>query len=560
MYSTLKLTNTLDRMKSSFFFFLLLYSLNFFSQEKVTFSKQDSLRGSINTDRIWWDLQRYDLKISVDIQEKKIWGTNTMYYKVLDSRSVLQVDLQEPMRLTKASQDHKNLSILKKGNAYLITLQKNQKINSFEELTLTFEGVPKATNSAPWEAGFTWKKDSNEIDFVATTCQGQGASIWWPCKDHLYDEPDQGMDLHYTVPSHLVAVGNGRLISTEKNTLQNTKTYHWKVLNPINNYGVQLSIGDYLNYQLNYKGEVGLLECNYYVLRENFLKAKKHFNEVARTLEAFEYWFGPYPFYEDSYKIVEVPYLGMEHQSAIGYGNGFENGYRGNDLSGTGWGLKFDFIIVHESGHEWFGNNVTNKDIADMWIHESFANYSECMFLEYHFGKKAAQEYIIGLRQNIKNDKPIIGTYDVNNRGSDDMYYKGANMLHTIRSIIGNDATWRHLLRGLNKSFYHKTVSTKDIEEYIADFTNIDFSPVFDQYLRSKDIPVFEYKIKKNLLKYRWSHCIKEFKMPLNIRLNNKQVKLTTTTSWKKLVLKKPIKDFSINNNFYVTVKNLSDY
>tara|TARA_B100000809_G_scaffold263627_1_gene317321 strand:- start:7100 stop:8743 length:1644 start_codon:yes stop_codon:yes gene_type:complete len=545
-------------MKNIFSFFLLLYSVQLFSQENLSFSKQDSLRGTINKDRIWWDLQRYDLKMSVDIQQKKIWGTNTIYYKVKNNSNRIQIDLQEPMTITKASQDNQNLSILKTGNVYLITLLKNQEINSMEELILDFEGIPKATDAAPWEAGFTWEKDSNGVDLIATTCQGQGASVWWPCKDHLYDEPDRGMDMHYTVPSHLVAVGNGRLISTEKDTLQNTKTFHWKVLSPINNYGVQLSIGDYVSYQKQYKGEAGVLDCDYYVLKENFSKSKTHFKEVAKTLEAFEYWFGPYPFYKDGYKIIDVPYLGMEHQSAIGYGNGYENGYLGSDLSGTGWGLKFDFIIVHESGHEWFGNNLTNIDIADMWIHESFTNYSECLFLEYHFSKEAAQQYIIGLRKNIKNDKPIIGNYHVNNRGSCDMYYKGANMLHTIRTIIGNDDKWRLLLRGLNSSYYHQTVNTLDIEEYISNFTEIDFSSVFDQYLRTINIPVLEYRIKNKCFEYRWSNCIDSFNMPITIRLNDTSVNLYPTNSWNKLISKRPINGFTIDNNYYISSKNLS--
>ena len=250
----------------------------------------------------------------------------------------------------------------------------------------------------------------------------------------------------------------------------------------------------------------------------------------------------------------------MEHQSAIGYGNNYKNGYRGTDLSDTGWGLKFDFIIVHESGHEWFGNNISNKDIADMWIHESFTNYSEVLFLDYYFGKEAGQQYCIGLRKNIKNDIPIIGSYGVNNKGSDDMYFKGANMLHTIRTCIGNDATWRLLLRGLNRSFYHQTVNSKDIEDYINDFTKMDFSAVFDQYLRTTNIPVLEYKIKRKCLKYRWTNCIEEFDMPVIVQINNKRIELSPTKTWNEVVVKKSIKKFSIDTNYYIESKNLSKY
>ena len=544
-------------MKKLFFFFLSIYSYQLYAQKPIQFTQQDTLRGTINADRIWWDLQHYELKLSIDIDQRRISGTNKVTYKVISSSNQLQIDLQNPMKITEVVQDEKRLAYHKNGNVYIIDLQKEQIKDSINKLTIHFSGNPKSTKGAPWKAGFTWEKDSNGIDFIGTSCQGQGASIWWPCKDHLYDEPDKGMDYYYTVPFHLFAVGNGRLIKETVNKNQNTKTFHWKVLNPINNYGVQLSIGDYVTYHDSFEGEAGTLDCDYYILKESYPKAKKQLKEVERTLRAFEYWFGPYPFYEDSYKIVEVPYLGMEHQSAVGYGNNYENGYRGTDLSGSGWGLKFDFIIVHESGHEWFGNNITNKDIADMWIHESFTNYSETLFLNYHFGKVAGSEYVIGLRENIQNDKPIIGNYDVNNEGSGDMYYKGANMLHTIRSIIRNDNTWRSLLRGLNSSFYHQTVTTQEIENYINDAAQIDFSKVFDQYLRTVDVPNFQYKIKNKRLEYRWTNCIEDFDMPLLLKINNKLTKIQPTTSWNKLVLKQSIKELIVDENFYVTSENL---
>lgn len=546
-------------MKKAFLLLFLLSSALLFSQKQETFSKQDSLRGSITKERIWWDLQRYDLKISVDVKHKKIKGSNTVYYKVVSPYNVMQIDLQAPMKITKASQDNKNISFEQLGSAYFLNLTKDQKVNTLDSIFIEFEGFPKETEAAPWEAGFTWKKDANGLDFVATTCQGEGASSWWPCKDHLYDEPNRGMDFHYTVPKNLVAVGNGRLIATTQDTLTNNTTFHWRVVNPINNYCVQLAIGDYVSYQTNHAGRAGILDCNYYVLKQNFSKAKTHFKEVDRTIEAFEYWFGPYPFYEDSYKIIEVPYLGMEHQSAIGYGNNYKNGYLGSDLSRTGWGLKFDFIIVHETGHEWFGNNITNKDIADMWIHESFTNYSESLFLEYFFSKNAAEEYLIGLRKNIRNDIPIIGSYNVNNEGSGDMYYKGANMLHTIRTIVGDDILWRKLLNSLNSTFYHQTITTKEIEDYISNYTGIDFTSVFNQYLRTVKIPVFEYKIKNKRLEYRWTNCNSNFDMPIITKINDLKATLYPTTDWKKTTSNSAIKRFNINRNIYINSKNVGE-
>ena len=273
-------------------------------------------------------------------------------------------------------------------------------------------------------------------------------------------------------------------------------------------------------------------------------------------MQAFEFWFGPYPFYEDSFKIVEVPYLGMEHQSSITYGNEFKNGYLGRDLSGTGWGLKFDYIIIHEGGHEWFANNITYKDIADMWIHEGFTCYSENLYVDYFFGKDASAEYVIGTRKGISNTKPIIGPYDVNREGSSDMYSKGANLLHTIRQIADDDEKWRKTLRGLNKTFYHKTVTTAEIENFISESLNIDLSSVFDQYLRDIRIPVLEYEIKDGFLKYRWNNVVENFKMPVKIIIDETPLVINPTKNYKKISFTS--NELIVDKNFYIFSKNLS--
>ena len=522
------------------------------AQKTPIFYQQDTLRGSITSERIWWDLQHYNLELEVFPNTKFIKGKNTIRYKVLSDNNRMQIDLQAPMKLTTASQYNTELNIEKLGNAHYLTLKKNQIIGTIDSVTICFEGTPRVAKNAPWDAGFSWKKDSQGNDFIATSCQGQGASVWWPNKDHMYDEPDFGIIETFTVPENLTAVGNGRLIKKSHNKIEKKKSFTWKVVNPINNYGVNINIGNYVNFEETYLGKKGELYCSYYVLEQDLSLAKEQFKEAKRTLEALEYWFGPYPFYEDSYKLVQVPYLGMEHQSSVTYGNGFKNGYLGNDLSRTGWGLKFDFIIVHESGHEWFANNITNKDIADMWIHESFTNYSESLFLDYHFGTKAANEYVIGLRGGIQNDKPIIGHYDVNHEGSSDMYYKGANMLHNIRQIIDNDKKWRSILNGLNNEFYHETVTTKQIEDYLIKVSKKDLQKIFDQYLRTTQIPKFEYKITNNCLEYKWSNCVANFNMPLKIYLNNKNKWLKPSTSWKKLKLKKEVTEVKIDPNFYI--------
>jgi aminopeptidase N len=274
-------------------------------------------------------------------------------------------------------------------------------------------------------------------------------------------------------------------------------------------------------------------------------------------MKAFEHWFGPYPFYEDGYKLVEVPYLGMEHQSSVTYGNKYANGYLGRDLSGTGWGLKWDFIIIHESGHEWFANNITYRDMADMWIHESFTNYSENLFTEYFYGKDAGAEYVIGTRKIIGNREPIIGKYDVNNQGSGDMYPKGGNMLHTIRQIVNDDAQWRSILRGLNQTFYHKTVTTKEIENYVSEHAKYDLSKVFDQYLRDIRIPVLEYKLSKKHIEYRWTNCVAGFDMPVKVVLDSKkELTIYPKTEWQKLKEKRG-EALRVDKNFYVTSKEI---
>jgi aminopeptidase N len=545
-------------MKRCISLLLIFTTLSSGLAQQTNFSKQDTLRGSITPERVWWDLLHYNLDFKVSPSSKSIEGSNLIRYEVLSQNQLMQIDLQPPMEITSVLENNKELNYNREGNVYYIQLKKNQQIGAINEITIHFKGAPKISNNPPWDDGFTWGKDNNGTDFIATSCQGGGSSIWWPSKDHMYDEPDQGIELSITAPKHLISVSNGRHIQTKENS-NKTNTSTWKVINPINNYGVNINIGDYVHFTEEYKGKKGVLDCDYYVVSYNLEKAKKQFKEVSRTLEAFEHWFGPYPFYEDSYKLVEVPYLGMEHQSSVTYGNGYKNGYKGIDLSGTGWGLKFDFIIVHESGHEWFANNITNIDIADMWIHESFTAYSENLFLDYHFGTEASNAYVTGTRKNIQNDKPIIGNYNVNNSGSSDMYYKGANMLHTLRQIIDNDKKWRSILVGLNKDFYHQTVTTLQIENYIDKYFEIDLKPFFNQYLRTIKIPTLDYKLENNNLLYKWSNVVDGFSIPIKVFINSTSQWIRPTSRWKKLLSDKNINSFSVDNNFYIETENKLD-
>lgn len=528
-------------------FFITVISVNAQNQ----YTHQDSLRGSITKERIWWDLLKYDLTVKVNPDEQFISGSNTIQYKVLEKASVMQIDLQAPMKIDKVTQGEEELEVVHDGNAHFIQLKQIQNVGSTGELTIAFSGNPQVAKNAPWDGGFSWKKDSNGNHFVATSCQGLGASVWWPCKDHMYDEPENGMMIHIEVPNNLVGVANGRLVK-EKKAKDKRKVFSWEVINPINNYGVNVNIGDYVNFSEVYQGEKGALDMDYWVLRENLEKAKVQFKDAIRTMEAFEHWFGPYPFYEDSYKLVEVPYLGMEHQSSVTYGNDYINGYRGYDLSHTGWGLKWDFIIVHESGHEWFANNITYKDIADMWIHEGFTKYSESLFVEYFYGKEAGNAYTKGHRIDINNDRPIVGDYDVNKKGSSDMYNKGSNMLHTLRQLVDDDEKWRAMLRGINKEFYHQTVTTEQIETYIAESLGLNLDSFFDQYLRQKEIPVFEYWNNDGELYYRWANCIRAFDMPLKIKIDGKETLISPTKRLQKMKLSKKEATIEIDPEFYI--------
>ncbi len=512
------------------------------------YSKQDTLRGSITPEREWWDLKYYHLNIQVDPSDKVIYGVNTIRYKVLNQNNVMQIDLQEPMNIASVRQNDIDLEFIRDGSLYLINLIEHQKVGEIKEVNITYGGVPTEAKMPPWVGGITWKKDSNGKHFIASSCQGEGASIWWPCKDHPYDEPDS-MLISVTNPSDLVNVSNGRLRSIEENS-DGTVTSHWFISNPINNYGVNINIGDYVHFSEIFNGENGQLDCDYYVLRDNLDKAKEHFKEVPKMLEAFEFWFGPYPFYEDGYKLVETPYAGMEHQSSVTYGNGYKNGFGGKDVSNTGWGMKFDFIIVHESGHEWFANSITNKDVADMWIHEGFTAYSENLFLDYHFGTQACNEYVIGTRKNIRNKKPIIGAYNLNSSGSGDMYSKGANMLHTLRQIVNDDKKWREVLRGINSKYYHQVVTSAQIENFISSELNLDLEGFFDQYLRDVRIPELVFKYSEDKVFYKWNNIVEKFRIPIKAYLNNNEIWITPTSEWESQKCEES--GFSVDENFYI--------
>jgi len=536
-------------------------------RQRPPLTRADTLRGSYGAGRDWWDVLKYDLHVKFNMEDSTISGYNYISLKVLKTPDYIQIDLQDPLLMDsivlltkkKGGQSARTgLMAAKYGNAYWIDIAKvSLAVNSYHTLLVYYHGKPRIARRPPWDGGLIWKKDKNNNPWVTVACQGLGASVWYPCKDHQADEPDSA-EMHITIPDSLACVGNGRFRGKISNG-KGTATYDWAVVNPINNYCLIPYIGKYVHFGEKFKGEKGDLDMDYWVLDYNQEKAREQFRDAPRMMKAFEHWFGPYPFYEDGYKLVESPHLGMEHQSATAYGNGFRNGYMGRDLSGSGWGLKWDFIIIHESGHEWFANNITTKDIADMWVHEGFTNYSETLFTDYWYGTVAGNAYVQGTRMNISNDIPIIGTYNVNRSGSGDMYYKGGNMLHAIRQVINNDEQFRRVLRGLNKTFYHQTVTTQQVEDYISKQSGIDFSKVFDQYLRTTQVPILEYKQEDYKLSYRYDSCVKGFNMPLKIHFKTDQW-IKPTSEWQTLNLyPEGDKQFTVDPNFYIKTKQVGN-
>jgi len=524
-------------------------------------SRADSLRGTLTPLRTCYDINFYHLDVKIDIDQRSVSGSNEFVFTAMQDFKKLQFDLFDNLKVEKVLYKGTELKFSREYNAVFVNFPKTIKKGAKDRFTVFYSGNPRVAKNAPWDGGFIFKKDASGNPFVSVACQGLGASVWWPNKDHQSDEVDS-MLISISVPKSLQEISNGRLRKIVDQP-DGYKQYNWFVSNPINNYDVTFYIGKYAHWEDTFDGEKGKLSIDYWALQIDSAKARPHWDaDVKPMLKCFEYWFGPYPWYKDGYKLVQAPHLGMEHQSAVAYGNQFKKGYLGRDLSGTGHGLKWDFITIHESGHEWFGNNITSKDIADMWIHEGFTNYSETLFTECTESKSAGSEYVIGLRQGINNDIPIIGPYGVNKEGSGDMYPKGANLIHIIRQLINDDEKFRQILRGLNKTFYHKTVTTSEIENFIAKQSGLKLDKTFDQYLRHTKIPTFEYKINNGQLSYRWISDVKGFDMPVKVSLTDSSFTLINPTNdWKTIKVAANItsENFKVDPAFYINIKKDND-
>lgn len=528
------------------------------------YTRADSLRGSLSPLRSCYDVTYYDLNLRVIPAEQTIQGYNVIHYRTTAPFRTLQVDLFENMPISRITHRNQELTFEREADAVFITFPQEQPAGQLDSIRIAYAGKPMVAKNPPWDGGFTWAKDKTGKDWIGVSCEGIGASLWWPNKDHLSDEPDS-MKISAEVPTGLMCVANGNLRQATQLSDGYTR-YDWLVSYPINNYNVSLNIADYAHFSDTYTAQDGeKLALDYYVLPYNIDKAKKQFEQVKPMLACYEKLFGKYPFWQDGYALVETPYLGMEHQSAVAYGNNYLPGYAGEDLSGTGVGLKFDYLIIHESGHEYWGNSVSARDHAELWIHESFCTYTEALYVECTQGYDNAVRYVNGQRRAIQNREPIVAPLGVNADGSGDMYFKGANMLHTLRNVMNDDTRWFAILNGLAQQFERKTTNTQEIIAYINGQAGQDYTYLFDQYLRYPSIPVFEYRLtrqkNKLTLAYRWVADVKDFRMPLQVDFGSgKDEVINPTTQWQTIVRKGDAGKFKVaEEKFYVNVRNVAD-
>jgi len=545
----------------SLIFLSLIFSFSALTQE---FTYSDSLRGNLSELRSCYDVFYYDLNVTVDdYQQKLINSSNTIHATAISSFQKIQIDLFESLKIHSIEFEEKILEFERIHNAVFVNFPRVINVNEKINFKVMYSGKPRVAVNPPWDGGFSWEKDKNGNSWIGVSCQGLGASSWWPCKDHQSDEPDS-MNITSTVRYPLQVISNGKkksdktFFSEELQSKANNSS--WFVSYPINNYNVTLCVGDYKYFNDVHVNNYDTLELDYYVLKYNYNKAKDHFQQVKPMLECFEKYFGPYPFYKDGYTLIETPYLGMEHQSAIAYGNNYLPGYNGNRQFISG--LDFDYIIIHETGHEWWGNSITTNDIADMWIHEGFCTYSEVLYVECIYGYDIMLDYVNNQKRSVRNDKPIIGPYNVNKKGSNDMYQKGSLMLHTLRNLIDNDRLWFLIIKGISEEFKYQIVDGAEIIDYINEKFDLDLYYFFQQYLYKSEIPTFEYKTQKKgreyTLMYRWN-AIDDFNMNIKVNIGTKDMLLFPDSEWKEYSLGNvDIKSFKVRDDlFYVNVKKI---
>lgn len=562
------MTQTLFHQTKKQNLLILLFVLSSFSSIFAQFSRQDSLRGTLSSVRSCYDVTFYDLKLKVIPTSQSIEGSNSIYYKATADFKKMQVDLFANMQIINISQNDKPLKFTREGNATFINFADVQKKNKKYSIKIEYRGRPQIARNPPWDGGFTWKKDPNGKDWIVVSCEGTGASLWFPNKDHLSDEPDS-VKITCAVPKGLMCVSNGNLRTTKelKNdsptndnkslngvSFQPFTEYEWFVSYPINNYNISLNIADYANFKDVYTAQDGeKLDLDYYVLKPNLEKAKTHFKQVKPMLACYEKLFGKYPFWKDGYALVETPYWGMEHQSAVAYGNNYRNNEYG-----------FDFIIIHESGHEYFGNSLSCNDHAEMWIHESFTTYMEALYVECMQNYEKSIKYLEKQKSSIRNAEPLIGALGVNYPQPDsDIYYKGTWMLHTIRNVVNDDKVWFETLKGLTTKFKISNVTTEQVIQYFNEKTGMNLSPIFNMYLKTKQIPVLQYQISSKNdnaieLRYRWKETTPAMPIKAGFGIQKYEV-ISPSTEWQtKTFTKVEGQEFKIATElFYIKTEKL---
>lgn len=507
-------------------------------------TRADMLRGAYGPFRANNDLLYYHLDIRVEPDQQWISGKNTIRFKMVQDGTRIQLDLSEVLHVDKILLGTAPLKFERDSGSVFVDFPETLHAGQIYSIDFYYSGHPIETGRF---GGMTFKKDPAGRDWINTACEGPGASIWWPNKDQWRDEVED-MDISVAIPDGLVDVSNGKFVG--KTELGNGYTrWDWHVHYPINNYDVALNIGDYVHFS----DQLGDLPLDFYVLPEDLEKAKVQFAQAKGMLEAYQHYFGPYPFEKDGYKLIEAPYAGMEHQSAVAYGNLFENGYMGQDWTGVGISKRFDFIIIHESGHEWFGNSITAADRADMWIHEGWTTYMESLYVEYRWGKDDAIKYLNGLKPKIQNVRPIIDERGVNSDPTEDQYFKGALMINTLRSVVDDDAKWWPLLHDFYQHFKYQNIMTDDVVAYFNQHTGMDLTPIFNQYLRHREIPRLELLFGEapGMVMYKWRADEEDFAMPVRVGKPGDWQVIHPTTQWQWMQTPLTKDEFQVATDLY---------